>query len=184
MLNLKTLFAVGALLLLAAGCTTPQTADHCDARLSSPLRSAMSTVENKLFDGCGTYYEGYVADLIEIASENPSADNKKAFSDFLVRLSDRGMISQRQARGLYNRYFNVKFVSLSGDYSTGSQVCPDKEKVLLEMRQELLDKETGLIKVSNDPSSYYRADLLLQEAELVLEATCRANGADRDRRIL
>ncbi|MBT4492220.1 MAG: hypothetical protein HOC70_03185 [Gammaproteobacteria bacterium] len=134
----------------------------------------MAIVENRLGNDCGIYYESYVADLIDIATENPDADNRRAFSEFLVSLSDRGIISKRQAKSLYNRYFNVKFVSLDGDYSTCSQVCPVKEKVLLEMRQELLDKETGLLKASNDASSYYRADLLLKEAEIVLEATCHA----------
>lgn len=168
------LAALTTLMALMAGCATTQTIDQCSVNLSSPLRGAMTTVENQLASGCGGYYKRYVNQLIDVAADNPSADNKRAFSDFLVKLSDRGMISKRQARELYNRYFNIKFVSLDGDYSTGSQVCPTKEKVLLDMRQELLDKETGLVKVSNDPTSYYRADLLLKEAELVLEATCRA----------
>ena len=182
---MKNLYMTSGLLLLAllaAGCTTPQTVSQCDLNLNAPLRSAMTNVERALGQDCGRYYESYVSELIAIASENPSDDNRRAFSDFLVSLSDSGMISKRQARNLYNRYFNVKFVSLDGDYSTGSQVCPDKDKVLLAMRQELLDKETGLVQVSNDPSSYYRADLLLQEAELVLEATCRAAGQEQVRR--
>ena len=80
---------------------------------------------------------------------------------------------------LYNRYFNVKFVSLDGDYSTCSQVCPVKDKVILDMRQELLDKEIGLLQISNDKTGYYRADLLLKESELVLQATCQACSAGR-----
>ncbi len=163
-----------ALVLLATGCTTTETVNHCDVSLKAPLRSAMALVENRLGNGCGIYYESYVADLIDIATDNPDADNRQAFSEFLVSLSDRGIISKRQAKSLYNRYFNVKFVSLDGDYSTCSQVCPVRDKVLLEMRQELLDKETGLLKASNDATGYYRADLLLKESEIVLEATCRA----------
>lgn len=165
------------LVFLITGCATTETVNHCDVALKAPLRGAMSVVEDKLTTGCGSHYQGYVADLINIATENPDADNKRAFSDFLVSLSNRGVISKRQAKSLYNRYFNVKFVSLDGDYSTCSQVCPTKDKVLLEMRQELLDKETGLLKASNDAASFYRADLLLKESELVLEATCHACSA-------
>ena len=42
------------------------------------------------------------------------------------------------------------------------------------MRLELLKKETGLIKASDDASSYHRADLLLNELEILLGATCMA----------
>ena len=167
-----------------AGCATSQTADNCSVNLTAPLRSAMSVVEERLASRCGNWYEGYVKDLVDIAEENPDPDNRRAFSDFLVALADRGVISRRQASDFYNRYFNIKFVSLSGDYSTGSQVCPVREKVLLEMRQELLDKETGLLRVSGDADSYYRADLLQKEAEMVLEATCRAAVAGQTTRAL
>ena len=172
---------ITALLFIAAitGCATTSTVDNCSTNLMAPLRSAMTEVEDKLLGNCAGYYQTYVADLIDIAIDNPDAANKRAFSNFLVRLSDRGIISKRQASALYNRYFNVKFVSLDGDYSTCSQVCPVKDKVILDMRQELLDKEIGLLQISNDKTGYYRADLLLKESELVLQATCQACSAGR-----
>lgn len=166
LLPLSVLFAL-------AGCATTQTA-NCDVSLKNPLRAAMAVAEDKLNSGCESHYDQYIARLIDIAKDNPAADNKKAFSDFLIALKDQGTISKRQAKALYNRYFNVKFVSLQGDYSTCSQVCPVRERVLLDMRQELLDKEIGLLQASNDSVGYYRADLLLKESEIVLEATCHA----------
>ena len=172
-MNILKLIGATAILFLTA-CATTETVNHCEVSLKAPLRGAMTEVENKLTSGCGPYYQGYVADLIRIATDNPDPDNKRAFSDLLISLSDRGVISKRQAAALYNRYFNIKFVSLTGDYSTCSQVCPTREKVMLDMRQELLDKEVGLLKASNDAASYYRADMLLKESELVLEATCQA----------
>ncbi len=167
--------------VILTGCATTDTSDQCKVTLKAPLRTAMSEVEARLASGCEGYYESYVADLIDIAVKNPDSDNKRAFSDFLVTLSDKGTISKRQASELYNRYFNIKFVSLAGDFTTCSQVCPVQDKVLMAMRAELLDKEAGLLKASNDSSSYYRSDLLLQESEIVLEATCRAcsNGGAR-----
>jgi hypothetical protein len=172
-MKLVTLLPLVALIAVV-GCATTQTALNCDVSLKPPLRSAMAVAEDKLNNGCETHYDQYIAGLIEIAKDNPGADNKKAFSDFLIALSDQGTISKRQARSLYNRYFNVKFVSLAGDYSTCSEVCPVRDRVLLDMRQELLDKEIGLLQASNDSVSYYRSDLLLKESEIVIEATCRA----------
>ena len=159
--------------LVLVGCTTPQT-DECQLTVKPPLQSAMLVVEDKLNTGCVYGFEGYMSDLLQLAVDNPAPENKRAFSDFLVRISDDGVISKRQAKSLYNRYFNIKFVSLTGDYNTCSQVCPTRNRVLADMRLELLDKETGLVKASSDATAYYRADQLLQEAELVLEATCRA----------
>jgi hypothetical protein len=44
------------------------------------------------------------------------------------------------------------------------------------MKQELGDKELGLLKVSADRRTYQRAMQLYNETELVLEATCSACG--------
>ena len=92
-----------------------------------------------------------------------------------------GVISQRQARDLYNRYFNVKFISFTGDYNTCAQTCPIHDHVISNMKGELQDKQLGLMRVSDDKASYYRADNLLKEAQLVLEATCRACAAGNTR---
>jgi hypothetical protein len=99
------------------------------------------------------------------------------FSEFLVWASDEGILSKQQARDYYNRYFNVKFVSLAGDYNNCSHTCPRRDVVMLDMERELGDKERGLMKVSLDNQGYYRADELYREVELVLEATCTACSA-------
>ena len=161
-------------LILVAGCQSTQSTVDCSVNLKGPLSSASRVVEDKLADGCEYSFDSYVADLIDIAIDNPSTENKRTFSDFLVRVSDQGTISKRQAKDIYNRYFNIKFVSLEGDYNTCTQVCPVRSTILANMGSELVDKEMGLMQASNDAKSYYRADHLLKEAEIVLEATCRA----------
>ena len=162
---------VGALALVGCQTATP---DHCSVGLKPPLASAISTTEQKLGEGCEAYFDNYFDQLLTIASDHPDGDNKRRFSEHLVRISESGYIGRRQAQGLYNRYFNVKFVTLTGDYNTCAQTCPVRHQVLSDMQAELLDKEIGLMKVSSDPQSFYRADHLLKESQLVLEATCRA----------
>ena len=174
---MKNLLAAGALLALVAACATPQP-DHCGGRLGSNLQSAMSESENRLATGCAYYFDGYFNELLDIAEANPDPENKRMFSDYLVRTSSSGIISKRQAQVLYNRYFNVKFVSFTGDYNTCAQTCPVRDEVVSNMRAELLDKQLGLMAASRDKSSYYRADQLLKETELVLEATCRSCAAE------
>ena len=161
---------------LVSACTTTQP-DQCAVNFRGNLEVAMTAVEDKLANGCEYHFDDYFQSLLSIAEANPDKSNKMAFSDHLMQVNDMGIISRRQAEGLYNRYFNIKFVSLQGDYNTCSQTCPVRQQVLSDMRAELHDKELGLMRASNDAASFYRADTLLKEADLVLEATCRACSA-------
>jgi len=167
---------VAAALVLAScaanepGCPSPQTRN---------LDSAVSFVKTSLGTGCQAHFDRYYDDLLTIAEGDPKPENKRIFSEFLVWAGDQGLLSTRQAEEYYNRYFNVKFMAMKGDYNNCSHTCPNKQRVLLDMERELSDKERGLLKVSEDREGYYRADRLYQEVELVLEATCTACSAGR-----
>lgn len=173
-LTIASLLAALTGLAGLAGCASEPVTDFCYANLRAPLEAAAAEAEAKLAAGCEYHFDDYYSQLLAIGADRPDQDNRRIFSDHLVRVSDQGTISRRQAQGLYNRYFNIKFVSLAGDYNTCSQTCPVRTQVLGDMRGELLDKELGLMKISGDSASYYRADHLLKESQLVLEATCRA----------
>ena len=177
MKEFKTTVILVVTSLLIAACATPPVASQCNGKLSHNLNSAIGEVETRLANGCEYSFDRYFSELIEIAESASDENNKKLFSDFLVRASDSGVISKRQAKERYNRYFNVKFVSLSGDYNTCSQACPVENKLIADMKSELGDKETGLLKISQDKLGYYRANNLLEETQLVLQATCRACAA-------
>lgn len=157
-----------------AGCASQQTADYCSARLGGNLQAAMGEATDRLANGCEYQFDGYFRELMANAEANPDRANARRFSDFLLNANDMNVISRRQAESLYNRYFGVKFVSLQGDYNTCSQTCPQRARVLSDMQAELHDKELGLLRASSDQQSFYRADNLLKETELVLEATCNA----------
>ena len=166
---------LGAVLLASCAANSPD----CVRLQSRNLDSAVDAAQTALISGCHAHFDRYYDDLLSIAEGDPGPENKRAFSEFLVWSSDRGLLSKRQAQDYYNRFFNVKFMSLKGDYNNCSQTCPNKRKVLLDMERELSDKERGLLRVSLDNESYYRADQLYQEVELVLEATCTACAAGR-----
>jgi len=173
-------FAILSILLAAsllASCASTQ--PTCDGPQMRNLDGAMSTAQTSLINGCHAHFDRYYDDLLRIAEGDPKPENKRAFSEFLVWTSDNGLLSKRQAQDYYNRYFNVKFMSLKGDYNNCSHTCPNKQRVLRNMERELSDKERGLLKVSLDNEGYYRADQLYQEVELVLEATCTACTAAR-----
>ena len=163
---------IGAAWLVTACATTPPLA--CNGPQTLNLRSAIDEVQTSLTAGCESSFDRYFNDLLTVAEGDPKPENKRAFSDFLVWSNEQGLLSRRQAQEYYNRYFNVKFMALQGDYNNCSHTCPRKDKLFAEMERELSDKERGLLKVSLDNDSYYRADELYREVELVIEATCRA----------
>lgn len=170
-------FGIGVLLLGLAsmGCSEAQPEiTVCAAPQGNKLDAALEEARWELSHGCETSFDGYLTALLDIAEGDPRPENKRLFSEFLVWTSHEGVLSKRQAQRAYNRYFNVKFVSLQGDYNNCAYTCPIKDEVMLSMEQELVDKERGLLKVSADQSGYYRADRLFQETQLVLEATCSA----------
>lgn len=168
------LFVASALALSSCANSPPA----CGGPTTHDLDAAVSQVKNSLqYNGCEAQFDRFYDDLLGIAEGDPRPENKRLFSEFLVWSADEGLLSQRQAKDYYNRYFNVKFMTLQGDYNNCSHTCPRRDRILIDMERELSDKERGLLKVSLDNDGYYRADELFQEIELVLEATCTACAA-------
>jgi len=165
----RSLALVGMLSTLGA-CTTTSVSD-CSGPNSRNLDEAFAQVQGQLANGCEYQFDRYMAELLLFAEGDPRPENKRKFSEFLVAVGDRGLLSNRQARDLYNRYFNIKFVSLRGDYNNCAHTCPRLDGVLDAMQSELSSKELGLLRISEDAAGYYRAERLFKEAELVLEAT-------------
>jgi len=172
----KSLLVASVPLLLTACAATPPA---CNSPQSLNLDRAIDDVRTNLMAGCAAHFDRFYDDLLTIAEGDPKPENKRIFSEFLVWAGAEGLLSQRQARDYYNRYFNVKFISMQGDYNNCSHTCPRRSRVMLDMERELGDKERGLLKVSRDHAGYNRSDELYQEIELVLEATCTACNAGR-----
>jgi len=162
--------------ILTACNANPPRATACSLPEGTDLDRAISAARFDLTTGCEQQFDQYFQRLLTIAEGDPKKDNKAAFSDFLIWANEEGLLSKRQARELYTRYFGVKYVSLISDYSVCAQTCPRRDEVMREMNKELVNKEQGLLKVSADRREYYRANRLFQETELVLEATCEACG--------
>jgi hypothetical protein len=177
--QIRTLTAATLLFSVFTLASCASTPPPCNGPQTKNLNAAISEVKQTLSNGCEAHFDRYYDDLLTIAEGDPKAKNKRLFSEFLVWSSDEGLLSQRQAKNYYNRYFNVKFMSLQSDYNNCSHTCPVRDRVMLDMERELSEKERGLLKVSLDAEGYYRADELYQEVELVLEATCTACAAGR-----
>jgi hypothetical protein len=161
-------------LLVLGGCATTPAPMACSMPASRDLGAAIEHTQRELLSGCEANFDAYLDTLLTIAEGDPGADNKIRFSGFLIWAADNGILSRRQSEQLYNRYFNVKFVSLLGDYNNCAYTCPRQDAFMDAMQMELVDKERGLLRVSEDKDGFYRADRLLKQAELVIAATCEA----------
>ena len=120
----------------------------CEGPQTRNLSAAVDHVKGALGNGCAAHFDRFYDDLLRTAEGDPNPENKRVFSEFLVWSADEGILSQRQAKEYYNRFFNVKFMTLQGDYNNCSHTCPRRDRVLLDMERELSDKERGLLKVS------------------------------------
>ncbi len=179
-IGIVRLLFVAALAGLVSACNSnPSREAACSPPGGHNLDQAMSAARFDLETGCEARFDDYLLRLLEIAEGDPGKENKARFSDFLLWANEEGLLSKRQAREVYNRYFGIKYVSMIGEYSVCSEACPRQPDLMREMKAELSDKETGLLKVSDDRRSYQRAHQLYREAELVLEATCMACGPTR-----
>jgi hypothetical protein len=175
--KLTGLVTVAAITTSLAACSSnPTQVTSCSPPQGPNLERAISAARFDLETGCEREFDSYFQRLLKIAEGDPKKENKASFSDFLLWANDSGLLSKRQARETYNRYFGIKYVSLISDYSVCSQTCPHQSDVMRDMNRELADKEQGLLKVSADRLNYTRASNLYQETELVLEATCEACG--------
>jgi hypothetical protein len=164
---------------MSACNSNPPREATCSPPNGHKLDQAMSAARFDLETGCESHFDDYLVRLLAIAEGDPGKENKGKFSDFLLWANEKGLLSKRQAREIYNRYFGVKYVSMIGEYSVCSEACPRQPDLMREMKEELSDKEIGLLKVSGDRRSYQRAHQLYREAGLVLEATCTACGSTR-----
>ena len=124
-IKLAGLVAVAAITGSLAACSSnPSPATACSLPQGPNLERAISAARFDLETGCEHKFDAYYQRLLSIAEGDPKKENKAAFSDFLLWTNDAGLLSKRQARERYNRYFGVKYVSLVSDYSVCSQTCP------------------------------------------------------------
>ena len=109
------LFCVAALAGLLSACNSnPSHETTCSPPSGHNLDQAMSAARFDLETGCEAHFDDYLVRLLAIAEGDPGKENKAKFSDFLLWANEEGLLSKRQAREVYNRYFGIKYVSMIG----------------------------------------------------------------------
>ena len=179
---------VMAVLLICSGCvsqkkatpsfSTVSTVESCPLPSGYLVDQAFSTARSTLSNpACRYQFDAVFESLLKVCKGAPDMKNKELFSNFLVWAKDEGIISRVQAEAHYTRYFSHRFISLPDTYQTCSH-CNELKAILANCRDELKDKETGLILACGDKSSYAKASDDLYKIEIILQATCEACSAE------
>ncbi len=165
----------GLLSLLLSGCATTKEPPPCRLPESKSVDSAFSHAREDLSrPECHYRFDAYFQRLMEIAEGDPDPGHARRFSDFLLWSNSQDIINKRTAKDYYNRYFSYKFVSLPDHYSNCGYTCRVRDEVAANMREELRDKDKGLLRVTGDRAKYAQANDLYESLQLRIEATCTA----------
>ena len=158
---------------LASCQTTPQ--PSCTLPQEKNVDRAFSHARVQLAQReCHFRFDEYFQALLMVASGDPNQKNSEHFSEFLLWANEQDIITRVSAKEYYNRYFGTKFVSLPNEYSNCSYTCKVQDEITRKMQNELRDKETGLLKITNDKRRFAEANLLYQSTLTLLDATCEA----------
>ncbi len=166
------------LVMLLVGCATEP--DHppkfsCSVPTSKNISEAFEHAKRDLsHPQCQFQFEAYVDRLLKTAASNPEMENKKRFSELFAAARDQGILSRTQAQNYYRRYFTANFTSLDDRYNNCSTTCRNRDTVLKELKQELKDKDQGLLQAAGDKATYTQADKEYNQLLTLIEATCRA----------
>ena len=169
--------------LIAAGCVSqkqpaPPVVENCPLPSGYLVDQAFATARSTLSNpACRYQFDAVFASLLKVCKGAPDMKNKELFSNLLLWAKNEGIISKVQAKAYYTRYFAHRFVSLPDTYQTCSH-CNRLKTLLANCRNELKDKEQGLIETCGDKVTYAKASDDLAKIEVILEATCSACAAE------
>lgn len=167
--------ALLASVLLGACAQDPPQRFSCSVPGGGNVEQAFSHARSDLaHPQCQFQFDGYLDRLIAIAADNPGPENRRRFSEFLSWSRDQGILGQNQAETMYQRFFTTEFTVLEDRYNNCSSTCQRREAVMGKLREELQDKDRGLIQVLGDRETYTQADLQYNQLLTLMDATCLA----------
>jgi len=181
-INTHVLAALFGAVVIAASLAACQMTRGPDCTLLSGtnVERAFDRAREELSrNACKSQFGNYFEQLLDIAAGAPSPEHSQRFSEFLLWADAQEVITRRSAEDYYNRYFSPKFASLQDEYSNCTHTCRMKADIESAMEEELLQKDIGLLKVTNDKRKYAQANANYRSILTLIEATCEACRASR-----
>jgi hypothetical protein len=175
---LNRLQKIGLLLtiVLATGCATTQPvsvsvniAEGCDAVNSKKLTMAFEQSRDHLARSeCAPFFDQHFNSLRRIATGDPKLENRAQFAGWLSWASKQGVITVKQSKEHYNRYFNETFVSLPKQ----GHICGhiQTKRPVTDMTLELTQKREGYLDILGDSKGYNQVHEQYQDMKFMLES--------------
>jgi len=147
--------------LLSIGCVkAPVTvsaplADPCPIPAGFQMGPAIEVAKATLNRCPGKLDQVFIA-LIDVGKHNPGKENGTLIQNMLKGLIKKNKISKTYAKGLYQKYFSINFVTIPDmkAYNLAGEVIPIKRA----LGEELACKRIGMVECCNDKASYKKAE--------------------------
>jgi len=156
-MRLKALIAIFSLVVFIVGCQTtkPVAVDPCPMPGGYKLGPAVETAEMTL-NTCPERLDQVFSALLDIAKHKPDKENRILIREMLVRLTKKNIVSEKYAKNLYNKYFDLKFTTLP-DVKTYN-LLGEIDDIKKTLRSELKMKKVGLVECCGDRQGYTLAE--------------------------
>jgi hypothetical protein len=175
----KTLVIAGLIAIsLTTGCATQNAVpvditEGCDSVNSKQIDAAFSEAKANLSRAeCAPYFEANFTALKAVAKGNPGEENKARFAQWLSWSNKQGVITVKQSKALYTRYFHSTFVSLPSQGNLCSHLANGDP--VKDMTRELSDKREGYNDIVNDSQGYNAVHQEYDDMKLMLDSVAMA----------
>ena len=138
--------------------------DTCTVPSHKKLPVAFSKAKTELSNrNCHYQFDAMHKKLLSIAENDPSTENGNHFLSFYRWSVDQGIISSKQGKEYYNRYFKSTFGNVLSNDRNVCSISSTKDPLLKQLRRELIDKQTGLQVIMQDREAYFEAQRIHNE---------------------
>ena len=138
--------------------------DHLFAEASEKLQNP----------DCHYSFPEYRERLVLAAKGSPGPENEARFAQLLRESIDLGIISRRQARETFSRYFDPEFYAVKSESRSSCSSLRNKEDLYAAMRVELGYKREGMLDMLDDEERFRQAQHYYNDLYMVFEAVSAA----------
>ncbi len=149
-------------------CAVP---DH--KQLSVALQGAQATLSER---SCHYAFERIHQSLLDIGRQDPGKANKERFLNFYQWSVDQGILSSRQGKEYYNRYFTSGYGHMLPNDRNLCSLAGGQEQLIKRLDDELVLKKTGLQDILQDRDAYFDAQRTHNDLVFLLETTLLSCG--------
>lgn len=153
-----------------------QSADaNCSKLTHKKLQTAINQAQDALSNrSCHYQFDTLHQQLLNIAENDPAQENGSLFLKFYKWNVSEGVISTKQGKEFYNRYFKPSFGNVLSNDRNVCSLGANKEELVKNLGRELTYKKTGLQDIMQNRDAYFEAQRIHNELLFLIETTLMA----------